>query len=195
HEDVDLDDAARRYGRQRQEPEALDVLIVARPGNPWRETGALDGPPDERQLRHPAGHGGDAEPEGDIGGVFDRQHRQGDEDGDVDDVQEHRGEGGGEEFTQAVEDGAIGGHQTHAGQVGEHDAREKDGELELFRIVHEAGDEYQHDLAHEDFGQDRDDDDGGHQPAHDAAGEPFGLVGAFGFERAREHGHEGGVEG
>src|SRR5690606_27823493 len=83
HEDVDLDDAARRDGRQRQEPEFLYVLIVAGPGDGGRETGALDGPPDQRQLGDAPRHGGDAQPESDIGGVFDGQDRQRDENGDV----------------------------------------------------------------------------------------------------------------
>ena len=56
----------------------------------------------------------------------------------IDDVEEDRREGGGNEAAEAVEDRRIGRHQRHADEIGEADARQQHREVELGRVVEEA---------------------------------------------------------
>ena len=105
----------------------------ARTAEAQREADAVRRVADHRKLRHAGDEHRPAKDAADGSAAQPTPGRAG-EGGDGDDVEERRGERGDEEAAVGVEDAAQHRRQRHADQIGEHDAEEIDGEVELLRI-------------------------------------------------------------
>ncbi len=116
------------------------------------------------------------------------EQRHGDQDG----VEENRGGGRRAVLAERVQNAAHERHERHAGEIGEGDAREENGELELLAL--EAHGQAPHEIGHVNLGQDRDRDHPDEQNGERLLGEAARALLALGAEPLGEHGHEGGVE-
>jgi hypothetical protein len=182
-EQVDLGNTAGEDSRNREHPEPAHLRIDTRQLEPGEKPGAPHRPPDQRQLRDAGDYRRPSDPHRRIDRILHRKGHQRDQHRDVDDVEDHRREGGGEIAAERIEDSRIGGHQRHAGEIREQDACEQDREVEFFLIIEEAGHERHQHPRHEDFGEDGDADQQRHQPGHDAGCEVPRLVRPIAFER------------
>ena len=113
---------------------------------------------------------------------------------DKNNVQQDRRRGGGDETLERIEYAAQHRRQRHEHKIGKGQAGEIDRKLELLRVVAKSASDHAHDLGHEDFYQQAENDQHAGHNAEDTLGE-LARGGATGLRQLTgEQWHEGGVK-
>ena len=116
--------------------------------------------------------------------------------GDQHDIEQARREGGDGEAAKRVQHAGIERDQRHAEEIGQRDARQQHGELELRRIGGKAWRQQQHEPGHDDLAGNREHDEQQRQPGKRLLGEgPRGNFAAVSVKALGEERNEGRIEG
>ena len=111
-----------------------------------------------------------------------------------DDVENDRRGSGSGKPVQGIQDAANQGDQRHEGEIGECDTGQLNRQVELFRIIDEAGRQDVNDQRHGQHGQRRQQDQEGQQDGQHFFGEPRCRRLALAFQPAGKQRNEGSVE-